>query len=72
MFERLGGTAPLRVDVRVIGATNADLPRLAEEGRFKRDLLDRLAFLVLTLPPLRARGDDVLLLARHFARNNFV
>jgi len=67
VFERLGGTAPLRVDVRVIGATNADLPRLAEEGRFKRDLLDRLAFLVLTLPPLRARGDDVLLLARHFA-----
>lgn len=67
VFERLGGTSPVRVDVRVIGATNADLPRLAAEGRFKRDLLDRLAFLVLTLPPLRARGDDVLLLARHFA-----
>lgn len=67
VFERLGGTAQVRVDVRVIGATNADLPRLAEEGRFKRDLLDRLAFLVLTLPPLRARGGDVLLLARHFA-----
>lgn len=66
-FERLGGTAPVRVDVRIIGATNADLPRLAAQGRFKRDLLDRLAFLVLTLPPLRERGGDVTLLARHFA-----
>ncbi len=68
VFERLGGTVPVRVDVRLIGATNADLPRLAAEGRFKSDLLDRLAFLVLTLPPLRARGEDALLLARHFAR----
>lgn len=66
-FERVGGSAPVRADVRVIGATNADLPALAEAGRFKRDLLDRLAFEVLTLPPLRAREGDALLLARHFA-----
>ncbi|EPR41819.1 response regulator receiver protein [Desulfovibrio sp. X2] len=68
VFERLGGTAAVRVDVRLVGASNADLPLLAEQGRFKRDLLDRLSFLVLTLPPLRARDGDALLLAVHFAR----
>ncbi len=66
-FERVGGIKPLRVDVRIVAATNRDLPELAAAGRFKRDLLDRLCFEVLTLPPLRARGEDVLLLARHFA-----
>lgn len=66
-FERVGGSHPVRVDVRIIGATNADLPALAREGRFKRDLLDRLSFEVLFLPPLRHRRDDILLLARHFA-----
>ncbi|MBU1002194.1 MAG: phage shock protein operon transcriptional activator [Proteobacteria bacterium] len=66
-FERVGGSTPLRVDVRVIGATNADLPSLAEAGRFKRDLLDRLGFEVLTVPPLRHRPGDMELLARHFA-----
>ncbi len=66
-FERVGGSRPVQVDARIVGATNADLPALARAGRFKRDLLDRLSFEVLTLPPLRARGDDVLLLARHFA-----
>lgn len=66
-FDRVGGSSPLSVDVRIIGATNADLPRLAEGGTFKRDLLDRLSFEVLTIPPLRMRGDDILLLARHFA-----
>ncbi len=66
-FERVGGTKPIEVDVRIIGATNADLPRLAEQGRFKRDLLDRLSFEVLFLPPLRDRVGDVLLLANHFS-----
>ncbi len=66
-FERVGGSHPVRVDVRIIGATNANLPKLAEEGKFKRDLLDRLSFEVLFLPPLRHRKDDIELLARHFA-----
>ena len=66
-FNRVGGTQPVAVDVRIVGATNADLPRLAEEGRFMRDLLDRLSFEVLWLPPLRARPGDILLLAQHFA-----
>jgi len=66
-FERVGGSQPVRVDVRIIGATNADLPKLAAEGKFKRDLLDRLSFEVLFLPPLRQRGEDIPLLARHFA-----
>src|ERR671911_2925248 len=67
-FERLGGSATVRVDVRLIGATNVDLPSEAAAGRFRDDLLDRLAFDVLTVPPLRARRDDVPLLADHFGR----
>jgi psp operon transcriptional activator len=66
-LERVGGHT-VTVDVRVVGATNADLPTLAEAGRFRADLLDRLAFDVITLPPLRARKDDIPLLAEHFAR----
>lgn len=65
-FERVGSSDPVEVDVRIVGATNADLRRMAREGRFKQDLLDRLAFEVLYLPPLRARQEDILLLARHF------
>ena len=67
-IERLGGQETLTVDVRVVAATNADLPALAEEGVFRADLLDRLAFDVLHLPPLRLRGEDILLLADSFAR----
>ncbi len=67
-FERLGGAETLQVDVRIIGATNVDLPTLAADGRFRADLLDRLAFDVLTVPPLRARVDDIPLLAEHFGR----
>ncbi len=67
VFERVGGVAPVQVDVRVIGATNVDLPSLAKQGKFKRDLLDRLSFEALTLPPLREREGDVELLAKHFA-----
>ncbi len=66
-FERLGSTHPLEVDVRLVGASNVDLPALAEAGRFRADLLDRLAFDVITLPPLRERREDILPLAEHFA-----
>ncbi|HZA65302.1 MAG TPA: phage shock protein operon transcriptional activator [Geminicoccaceae bacterium] len=67
-FERVGGSATIQVDVRLIGATNLDLPSEAAAGRFRHDLLDRLAFDVLTVPPLRARREDVPLLAEHFGR----
>ena len=66
-FERVGGNDTLAVDVRVIAATNADLPTLAASGRFRADLLDRLAFDVVVLPPLRDRPEDIPLLADHFA-----
>ena len=67
-FERVGGSATVQVDVRLIGATNVDLPSEAAAGRFRHDLLDRLAFDVLTVPPLRARREDIPLLAEHFGR----
>jgi len=67
-FTRVGGNEALAVDVRVIAASNVDLPALARDQRFRSDLLDRLAFDVVTLPPLRARPDDIPLLAAHFAR----
>jgi len=67
VFERVGGSSPVRVEVRLIGATNADLPALAAQGRFKADLLDRLSFEVLVLPPLREREGDVMFLANYFA-----
>ncbi len=66
-FERVGGDETIQVDVRLIGATNADLPALVEAGGFRADLLDRLAFEVLTVPPLRARPEDIMALAEHFA-----
>lgn len=67
-FERIGGTETLNVDTRVIGAANVDLPALAEDGGFRADLLDRLAFDVLTVPPLRVRQEDIMELASFFAR----
>ena len=66
-FERVGGSQPIQADVRIIGATNADLAELARQGRFKTDLLDRLSFEVVFVPPLRERRSDIVLLARHFA-----
>jgi len=66
-FERVGSSRSRRVDTRIVAATNADLPALARAGRFKEDLLDRLSFEVLHLPPLRARAGDVAVLAGHFA-----
>src|SRR5690606_27666964 len=67
VFQRVGGSSSVKVDVRIVGATNADLPSMAAKGKFKRDLLDRLSFDVLYLPPLRARAEDIEHLARHFA-----
>ncbi|WP_191600617.1 phage shock protein operon transcriptional activator [Marinomonas algicola] len=66
-FEKLGGTKTLSVDVRVIAATNADLVSLSQIGEFRADLLDRLAFDVIQVPPLRARQDDIEELANFFA-----
>ena len=68
-YERVGGNRTQRTDVRLVAATNEDLPRLAEAGKFRADLLDRLAFDVITLPPLRERRTDILLLAERFAIN---
>ena len=66
-FERVGSAERIDVDVRIVAATNADLWELVRREQFKADLLDRLSFEVLVVPPLRARRGDVLLLARHFA-----
>jgi psp operon transcriptional activator len=63
----VGSTQSIQVDARLISATNADLPALVATGQFKPDLLDRLSFEVLFLPPLRQRQEDILLLANHFA-----
>lgn len=68
-FERVGGSRSVKVDVRLVAATNEDLPALADSGEFRADLLDRLAFDVITLPPLRERVEDILMLAEHFAIN---
>jgi psp operon transcriptional activator len=68
-FQRVGGTDTLTTDVRVVGATNENLPQLAAEGRFRPDLMDRLAFDVVHVPPLRARPEDISTLAYHFAVN---
>ena len=68
-FERLGGSDTLVADVRLVAATNQDLAHLAEQGQFKVDLLDRLAFDVVTIPPLRERSGDIPLLAEFFAIN---
>ena len=68
-FERVGGSQAVSVDVRLVCASNQDLPAMAEKGQFRADLLDRLAFDVITLPPLRARDQDIIHLAEHFAVN---
>ena len=65
---RIGASRPTRVDVRIVAATNEHLPKLVDEGRFRADLLDRLCFEVVTLPPLRNRISDIPVLADHFAR----
>ncbi len=68
-FERVGGSRTIKTNARLVAATNEDLPSMAAAGEFRADLLDRLAFDVITLPPLRERLDDILVLAEHFAIN---
>ena len=65
---RIGSNRAVRVDVRIVAATNEDLPAKAERGEFRADLLDRLSFEVITLPPLRVREGDVAVLSDHFGR----
>jgi psp operon transcriptional activator len=65
-FERVGGEQTLKVNVRVVGATNVDLPECVAAGKFRADLLDRLSFDVVTLPPLRVRPTDILELSDAF------
>ncbi|MBA3322550.1 MAG: sigma-54-dependent Fis family transcriptional regulator, partial [Pyrinomonadaceae bacterium] len=67
IVDRIGGRVPVPVDIRIVAATNRDLQSAAEQGEFRRDLYFRLAVFPVEIPPLRERGDDVLLLARHFA-----
>lgn len=66
-IERLGGGKPIRVDVRILSATNKDLTRAVEEGSFREDLLFRLNVIPIALPPLRERPDDIPALVRHFS-----
>lgn len=68
-FERVGGSKTIKTNARLIAATNEDLPSMADAGEFRADLLDRLAFDVITLPPLRERREDIIVLAENFAIN---
>ena len=67
-ITRIGASRPLRVDVRIVAATNEHLPDKVDRHEFRADLLDRLSFEVVTLPPLRARSGDIAVLADHFGR----
>ena len=66
-FERVGSSQSVHVDVRIVAATNIDLTFAADCDKFKKDLLDRLSFEVIYVPPLRSRREDILILANHFA-----
>src|SRR5262249_14707646 len=70
-FERVGGGTPIRVDVRVVSATNQPLEKSLKEGTFRRDLFYRLQVVEIRVPPLRERKEDITLLARHFF-NRFI
>lgn len=65
---RIGSSKPIRVDVRIVGATNESLPNMVAQGKFRADLLDRLCFEVVTLPPLRVREGDIEVLSDYFGR----
>src|SRR5207249_6778037 len=69
-IDRLGATRPVKVDVRVIAATNADLPALIAEKRFREDLFYRLNVIRIHVPALRERPEDLPLLAEHFLRKH--
>ena len=68
-IEPVGADTPIRVDVRLVAASNQNLPGLITQGRFRQDLYDRLAVLLIQLPPLRERGEDILRLAGHFVQD---
>jgi psp operon transcriptional activator len=68
-YEKLGSSETQKADVRLVGAANQDLPALARQGRFREDLLDRLSFDVVTVPPLRERREDIPLLAQQFGED---
>ncbi len=65
-FERVGGNRPIKVDIRIITATNKDLAAMSAEGKFREDLFYRLNVFPITIPPLRERGSDIITLADHF------
>src|SRR5690606_35109262 len=67
-ITRLGSNEPIPVDIRLICATNLPLPEVANESRFRKDLIYRINTVEIIVPPLRKRGDDILLLARHFGK----
>lgn len=69
-FERVGGTHPIKVDIRLIAATNCNLDQAVREGAFRRDLYYRLAVLKVTMPTLRDRSEDIPMLARHFVQKH--
>ncbi len=69
-FERVGGTHPIKVDIRLIAATNSNLEQAIREGRFRQDLYYRLAVLKITMPTLRDRGEDIPMLVRHFVQKH--
>jgi transcriptional regulator with PAS, ATPase and Fis domain len=68
-FKRVGGVQDVRVDVRIIASSNRDVKKMVEEGKFRQDLFYRLNVITITLPPLRDRGDDVMLLCRYFVND---
>jgi transcriptional regulator with GAF, ATPase, and Fis domain len=69
-FERVGGTHPIKVDIRIIAATNCNLEQAVRDGRFRQDLYYRLAVLKITMPALRDRREDIPMLARHFVQKH--
>ena len=68
--ERVGESRPIKFDIRVVAATNVDLRKLVKEGTFREDLFYRLNVVPITLPPLRARREDIPLLAQHFVQKS--
>ena len=69
-FERVGGTHPIKVDIRIIAATNCDLDQAVRDGKFRQDLYYRLAVLKITMPALRDRPEDIPMLVRHFVQKH--